>query len=83
VEIIFGNIVAGAIGGILIGVSGYFKANETIDTNKLIPTVLIAMVIGMLSGITGYTNTEVEAMSVSALVTYIVQSAYVGFLKRK
>ena len=79
-----GNIITGVVGGLAYSLSGLANKSkrETFDWKKMVPTLVIAAVIGGIAGVTGQDYGIVANGAMAAGITVIIQKFYSSVKKK-
>ena len=79
------NIILGAVGGLAYSLSGLANKDkrEKFDYKKMLPTVILATVIGGIAGFTGQDYGIVANTASVAGITVIVEKVFKGFFSKK
>ena len=74
----------GVVGGVAYSLSGLSNKNkrESFDWKKMVPTVVIAGIVGGIAGFTGQDYGLVATSASAAGITVVVQKFLQGLLKK-
>jgi len=77
-------IIEGAIGGLVYSLSGWANGpeKERFDWKKMVPTLIVAGVIGAMAAFTGQDYGFVANGAMAAGLTAVVQKFWQAFIKK-